>query len=257
MEVKEQNIEELKFDTHNYNQHTEKGMKLLEKSITENGLGRSILVDKDGNIIAGNATAETAKKLGKNKIKVIETTGDELVVVKRTDLDIDSTEGRNLALADNAVSAINLKWNEGELRKAQETWGVIPEKWDIDLNKEIKESAQNYTRKIEVPLYEPKMPYPPELKSLYDAEKAEKLIKAIEGAKIPKDVKKFLTLAAYRHVIFDYEKIAEYYAHAEKEIQELFEKSALVIIDLENAIGGGYVRYCKEIIDNYTEDYDD
>lgn len=106
MEVKEQNIEELKFDTHNYNQHTEKGMMLLEKSITENGLGRSILVDKDGNIIAGNATAETAKKLGKNKIKVIETTGDELVVVKRTDLDIDSTEGRNLALADNAVSAI-------------------------------------------------------------------------------------------------------------------------------------------------------
>lgn len=115
-------IKDLKFDTHNFNQHTAKGMALLEKSIEENGYGRSILVDKNDNIVAGNGVTEIAK--GKDaKIKVVETTGDELIVVKRTDLDIDSEKGRNIAMADNAIAQANLKWNEEEIAWAKEQWG--------------------------------------------------------------------------------------------------------------------------------------
>ncbi|EEP88958.1 transcriptional regulator, partial [Yersinia kristensenii ATCC 33638] len=37
--------------------------------------------------------------------------------------------------------------------------------------------------------------------------------------------------AAERHTIFNFSKIADYYAHAPADIQALFEQSALVIID--------------------------
>lgn len=127
-----QSIEDLRPDALNFNRHTERGMELLEKSIKENKFGRSILVDKDGNIIAGNATVEAAKKLGSKKIKVIETTGEELVVVKRTDLEIDSKEARELALADNGVAAVNLEWDEDAIQAAKEQFGIVPEDWGVN-----------------------------------------------------------------------------------------------------------------------------
>lgn len=93
-------IKDLKFDGKNFNQHTEFGMSQLERSLRNYGAGRSILVDKDNNIIAGNGIAEAAGQMGITKTRVIETTGDELVVVKRTDIELDSKEGREMALAN-------------------------------------------------------------------------------------------------------------------------------------------------------------
>lgn len=130
-------IKDLKFDEHNFNDHTPEGMELLKKSVEQNGFGRSIVVDKNDNIIAGNGIVETATKLGKQKIKVIETTGEELVVVKRTDLDIDTTEGRQMAFADNAVAHANLQWNEDELEQARTEWNVKPEEWGVEVEEHI------------------------------------------------------------------------------------------------------------------------
>lgn len=133
MTEKHANIEELVYDDHNFNQHTAEGMELLEKSIAENKFGRSILIDKDNRIIAGNGIVEAATKTGTKKIRVIETDGDELIAVKRKDLSLDSQEGRRLALADNATSAANLKWNEEELKSAASEWGIMPEEWQVGL----------------------------------------------------------------------------------------------------------------------------
>lgn len=104
-------IDELIPDQRNANRGTEYGQTLLEKSLRELGAGRSILVDQHNNIIAGNKTAETAAAIGLTKIRVVETDGSELVVVKRTDLDIDSKQGRELALADNKVGQVNLDFD--------------------------------------------------------------------------------------------------------------------------------------------------
>lgn len=134
--AKLKSIDDLKFDEHNFNKHTKDGMSLLEKSVREHNFGRSILVDKDNNIIAGNGIVETAKKLDKTKIKVVETTGDELVVVKRTDVDINSKAGREMALADNATSANDLAWNEEELALAEKMWDVDIAGWGVDSFKE-------------------------------------------------------------------------------------------------------------------------
>ena len=120
-------IEKLKFDKKNFNKHTEFGMSLLEKFLRQNGAGRSILVDKDDNIIAGNGIVEAAVNAGITKTKVVEVTGDELVVVKRTDLELDSKQGREMALADNATAAVDLAWNFDELQKAVDEFEIKPD----------------------------------------------------------------------------------------------------------------------------------
>ena len=78
------------------------GQSLIEKSLRQFGAGRSILLDKNNRIIAGNKTVENAGQIGLEKVLIVETTGEEIVAVKRTDIDLDTREGRELALADNA-----------------------------------------------------------------------------------------------------------------------------------------------------------
>lgn len=126
-------ISDLQYDDKNFNRHTQQGMDMLATSVGNNGFGRSVLVDKDNRLIAGNGIVETADKLGKTKIKVIETTGDELVVVKRTDLSLDSKEGREMAAADNATAAVDLDWDEDNLREMRDKFGMDLEAYGIEL----------------------------------------------------------------------------------------------------------------------------
>ena len=113
------NIEELVQDDHNLNKGTKEGQRLMERSFRELGAGRSILVDRDGRIIAGNKSQLAAMAAGIKRVRVIETEGDELIAVKRTDLSLDSKEGRELAYADNLTTQVNLAWDEIELDHLQ------------------------------------------------------------------------------------------------------------------------------------------
>ena len=91
----------------------------MERSFKEMGAGRSILIDRNGHIIAGNKSQKAAIAAGIKKVRVIETTGDELVAVKRTDVDIDSAEGRKMAYLDNLTTQVNLTWDQTELEAVQ------------------------------------------------------------------------------------------------------------------------------------------
>lgn len=104
-------VSDLTFDDKNFNKHTEFGMSLLEKSLRKNGAGRSILIDKNNRIIAGNGVVETAGQIGLEDVQIVESDGTKLIAVKRTDIDLDSKEGREMALADNATSAADLSWD--------------------------------------------------------------------------------------------------------------------------------------------------
>jgi hypothetical protein len=120
---------------------------------------------------------------------------------------------------------------------------------------EIIEGAdEKYTSKIEAPLYEPKNKKP-HILELFDRTKSGRLITEINGSNLPKEEKDFLIEAAKRHTVFNYEKIADYYAHSSLETQHFMERSALVIIDFEKAIQYGYVRLCEEIKSQYLEEY--
>ena len=93
----------MKYDSRNYRKHPERNQRLIEKSLRECGAGRSIVADNQDNIIAGNGVYEQAEKLG-IPVRVIETTGKELIVVKRTDLSPDDPKRRRLAIMDNSTS---------------------------------------------------------------------------------------------------------------------------------------------------------
>ena len=104
-----------------------------------------------------------------------------------------------------------------------------------------------YTKKVSSLTYEPTGECP-ELSELIDLTKTRELAaEIISDATIPDDVKKFLVEAAHRHAVFNYAKIAEYYCHAPANVQRLMEKSALVVVDFEDALKFGFVQYSKKL----------
>ena len=139
-------IEELIQDDHNFNRGTEAGQKLMEESFSEHGAGRSILVDKNGKIIAGNKSQKAAIAAGIKKVRIIETTGDELIAVKRTDVDLDSKEGREMALQDNLTTQVNLAWDETELQTVMdEVEGFDPEQFGFDFEQQFSKAGTQAT----------------------------------------------------------------------------------------------------------------
>lgn len=116
------------------------------------------------------------------------------------------------------------------------------------------EEEKKYSSKIEAPVYEPKN-IKPHLLELVNKSKTERLMKEIESSDLPYEEKMFLMDAARRHNVFNYEKIADYYAHSSMEMQHLMERSGLVIIDFEKAIQYGYVKLCDEIRTQYLTEY--
>jgi len=111
-----------------------------------------------------------------------------------------------------------------------------------------------YTSKIKAPIYEPKNKKPHPLE-LFDNSKTKRLIQEIENSNIEDLEKRFLIEAAKRHTVFNYSKIADYYAHSSKEMQDLIEHSALVIIDFEKAIQYGYIKLNDEITNQFLNEY--
>lgn len=117
------------------------------------------------------------------------------------------------------------------------------------LSKQEKEEIKSiYTNKVKAPVYEPTMPEPPKLEELFDKTKTSELIEKIrKNHNIPMDTKAFLTEAAHRFTSFRYDLIAEFYAHASKDVQEIMEDLALVIIDFNKAVEGGLVKMTKQL----------
>ena len=108
-------LRDLTPDASNANKGTERGRYALETSLRKYGAGRSILIDRQGRIIAGNKTAETAADVGIDDVIIVQTDGRQLVAVQRTDLDLDSKEARELAYADNRVAELDLSFDPEQL----------------------------------------------------------------------------------------------------------------------------------------------
>ena len=256
MAEKHANIEELVYDDHNFNQHTAEGMELLEKSIRENKFGRSILIDKDNRIIAGNGIVEAATKTGTKKIRVIETDGDELIAVKRKDLSLDSQEGRRLALADNATSAANLKWDENELKNAEKEWGVSLADWGGDVSPDSHTTVNNteplsnleFRDIYYTPEHKPNMA----LVDCVDMAKFNAKVEAIENSALPDEMKAVMRLFAYRFIKIDFESVANYYAfNATDEEQKIMERLRLVLVDgsIDGFISDDIIKINQQIVE--------
>ena len=104
-------LSDLTPDASNANRGTQRGRYALETSLRKYGAGRSILIDRNGRIIAGNKSAEIAADVGIEDVIIVQTDGKQLVAVQRTDLDLDSKEARELAYADNRVGQLDLEFD--------------------------------------------------------------------------------------------------------------------------------------------------
>lgn len=165
--------------------------------------------------------------------------------------DLSDEQIKAFRLADNKTAEL-AEWDEDLLGK--EMQGII----NIDMSQfgfsvgedELGEEMQDdkYTLKVKIPQYEITGECP-EISDMLDSSKADELIQEVEATDIPEEIREFLIQAARRHNVFNYRNIAEYYAHAEPEVQKLFEKSALVIIDVNDAIANGYVQLATDITD--------
>ncbi len=145
-------IADLVPDDRNANTGTERGAGALEHSLRHYGAGRSVLVDKNNRIIAGNKTIETAASIGMENAVLVETTGDRVVVVRRADIDLDSPEGRGLAIADNRAGELNLAWNQEVLAELGEEIDLSPYFFEDELDfSGIEEPIEGLTDDDDVP----------------------------------------------------------------------------------------------------------
>ena len=130
-------IKDLKQDKHNYRTHNERNLNLIKKSVSEVGLGRSVVIDNENEIVCGNGLVSTLDK--NTPIKVIETDGTELVVVKRTDLNTNDEKRKQLAIMDNSTSDSS----EFDLESLQADFDVEQlQDWGLDVEFESLEEKE-------------------------------------------------------------------------------------------------------------------
>lgn len=146
----ETNIESLVPDNKHFNKGTEYGDRLMDESLRKFGLARSIVIDKNNRIIAGNKTAEKAADIGFTDVLVVEVDGNQLVAVKRKDIDLDSAKGRELALADNATNKANLAWDESLIEEVSQQWGFEPQDWGVDVFQQEEPEQEEPSGKKEI-----------------------------------------------------------------------------------------------------------
>lgn len=228
-------VDSLRFDPNNARKHSDKNLKAISGSLEMFGQRKPIVVTDDNVVVAGNGTLEAAISLRWNEIDVV-----------RVPADWTDEQVKAFALADNR-SAELAEWDEqvlaSQLLDLEEVGldiavlGFEAVAEDVD---SILDDDSPYTSNVEVPKYEPTGDAP-DIDVLADDSKYSQLMNSIAAADVPDDVAMFLRMAASRHIVFDYAKIAEYYAHADAATQRLFEESALIILDVNSAIEHGYL----------------
>ncbi|UUN58854.1 ParB/Srx family N-terminal domain-containing protein [Escherichia coli] len=233
---------------HNARTHSPEQVAQLVESIKQFGWTNPVLIDEKGEIIAGHGRVMAAEVLKMDSVPVI-----VLSCLKED-------QKKAYRLADNRLP-LNAGWDEDLLR--MELSELINADFDIsltgfsqtDIDELLTEvlpgtgiEEEPYTTKIDTPVYEPSGDKP-DIGELYDDTKTQELVSRIRSASLDPDIEKFLLCAAERHTVFDFSRIADYYVHAPAEIQHLFEESALVIIDYQQAIENGFVRMTQRMVE--------
>jgi len=116
-------INDLQNDHKNARKRTDRSSKLIKESLQKFGAARSIVIDENNRILAGNGTIAGAKAAGIKNLKVIETDGNEIIAVKRTGLSEDEKVG--LALADNRTSDLS-EWDINMLEELSQEHNLEP-----------------------------------------------------------------------------------------------------------------------------------
>lgn len=235
--------------------HSEQQIEQIKRSINEFGFTNPILVDEQNVVIAGHGRLEAASDMGLDAVPTILLAG------------LSEEQKQAYVIADNQI-ALNSEWDVEKLAEALSD--LDDSLFDLDLlgfsdndladlilkETEITPTEENpYSMNIEAPNYEP-TGEKPNLTDLTDLSYTSQLVENIRKSSITKAEKDFLLLAAERHTVFNFAKIANYYAQSGAEMQQLMEDSALVIIDYNQALEKGFVQINREMVEQYEDEID-
>jgi ParB-like chromosome segregation protein Spo0J len=230
--VERRSVSELVPYARNARTHSEKQVAQIAASIREWGWTIPVLIDETGTIIAGHGRVLAALKLGLEDVPCMTAVG------------WTESQRRAYVIADNKL-ALAADWDEDLLKVELE--GLAELGFDLGLAgfpeaelTALLNPPDTYSRKVVAPIYEPRDEAPP-ISQMIDETKTESLKADINAADLPDDVRDFLLRAAERHTVFNFHRIADFYAAAEPDVQRLMEASALVIIDFDAAIENGFV----------------
>jgi len=246
----------------NYKVNNEELSKKLTENIKRNGQIENIIVrdiaDGKFEIVNGNHRLDTLVELGYKDVYCYNLGDISEIQAKRIAVETNETKfNSNTEILANIVadiidefddSMLTLPWTQEEI---DEMLG-LDEVSDSEITA-TEEQENKYTQKIQSPIYEITGENP-SICELFDNKKTMELISEIEKSNCDDDVKMFLVIAAQRHTVFNFSKIAEFYAHADAELQDLMEKSALIIIDFDKAIEYGFANIKSEAEEMISED---
>jgi hypothetical protein len=231
----------------NWRRHPQAQQRALAAVLEEVGFAGAVIAreDEDGGlvIIDGHARAEM---LGGTTVPVLVTdlTEAEAEMVLATYDPIGAMAETNNEVLTNLIERIDTD-NE-----------AINQLLATVAKDRAEPTEVTYTDTVGKPTYEPEGEQP-NVDELTDRTKADELLREIQEANLDEDVEMFLMDAAMRHVAFNFGRIASYYAHAPASVQSLMERSALVIIDYDQAIADAFVRLGKDIDSAFHKDYPD
>lgn len=237
------NIKELKPYKKNAKKHNKDQVEQIANSIKEFGFTQPVIIDKNNCVVAGHGRILGAKKAGLKQVPTVtleELTEEQIKAYRLVDNKLNESEWDSVLLAQELEE---IKYLNMDL-------------FGFDLAEEIEQEESKYSMEINIPQYEIKGETP-DLSELIDKTKTNELLNNIKESNVPEEIKKFLRLGAYRHLKFNYSKIAEFYAQANRETQELMEQSALVIIDFDDALKNGYVQLSNKLFDLIGEGDED
>ncbi len=226
--------------------HPEKQVKQIISSINEFGFNDPIAIDENNVVIEGNGRLMAIKELGYEEVDCIRIEG------------LTDDQKRAYILVHNQLT-MNTGFDIEILNKELERIkGIDMKQFDFELNIDFDNDIDTgdgtqYSTKVDIPQYEPTGECP-DISELCDSAKADSFLEEINESKVSPEEKEFLIKATKRLYEFNYRKIAEYYAQASKEMQELMEHLILVIIDFDNAIAYGYAQLSADLEEMRGED---
>lgn len=256
MKIEWRDISELTPYERNAKIHPGEQIDQIANSLEAFGWQQPVVIDKDGVIIVGHGRCLAAEKLTKQgkKKKYLWNNNEPFdwtkVPCKSADT-MTEDEIKAYRLADNKLN--ESPWDEAlreieqaEIEMDMEQFGFDEIEQAFDEYEESFTDDNSYTQKTDIPQYTPSNEKP-QLSVLCDITKYEELCENINNSNVTDEEKDFLKLAAARHLCFSYKDIADYYANSSKEMQELMEQSALVIIDYDSAIANGYIKLSQRL----------